>query len=298
MKYNELNLKAFVPHGIPLNESNNVVQRRAINAYNLKAFEDWFKGVQDFIRSFQAPYSIEACTACSNEELQRFIEEAGASYYLVNHDISAEFVKDLYTTPVGSIAIINSLVKYVCNNSDVTGSILQTEEPHVYDVSVSGDIIGSDFSTSVVNRLIENLNNLVPVSEKWRGFIFTEKDTIPAYAGGTTISSIEARNDVSEYRTAWFNASHTDMTLPKGASLFIFTIDNEYDYCIPATSTTANTWLTLVEAYTASGQKVELTSSEYQLRIYSLSAKRITFAYRGPNSSIQLSRITYKVNFQ
>lgn len=298
MKYDELDLHQLLPYGIPVNDTDHVESKNFINDFFLMGMQNWYKGIQSFAPGCSAPYSLEGNLLCDDRILQRFIEESNLSYYNVNHNILAKFVHDLYTAPLGTQALLTSLVQYASNNANVSAEAILSDQPHIYNIHVSGDIVGSDFTNQVIARLNESLNTVLPASEKWNGFTFTEEDEISTYAGGSTSASVETRNDVSEYRTAWFNVGHTDMTLYKGMTANVFDINNEYEYCIPATSTTANTWLTLVEAYTASGQKVELTSSEYQLRVYSLAAKRVIFTYRGSNSSIQLSRIIYKVNFQ
>mgnify|MGYP003289594089 CR=1 FL=1 len=220
MKYDELDLHNLLPYGIPLNTADHVEPTGYINDFFLIGFTTQYEVIQYFAPGCSAPYSLEANRICDDSVLQRFIEEAGAEYYPVDHEILAQFTQKLYTIPLGTPAIVDALVKYACDNDDVTGKIEATTVPHVYDIAVSGDIVGSSLTADVVSRLEGNLDNLLPVSEQWHGFNFTEEDQASSYAGASVpdVSALNYINYADGTRLGWMNTQKTSEMIASGTT--------------------------------------------------------------------------------
>ena len=220
MKYDTLDLHELLPYGVPVNDGNSVKQTGYINNFFLNGFTTQFEVIKDFAQGCSAPYSLEATRICSDTILKRFIEEAGAEYYTVDHEILAQFTHSLYTIPLGSLAIVNALVQYACENNNVYSQIEPTGAPHVYDIAVSGDIVGSSITTDIVNRLEHNLNNLLPASEQWRGFNFTDEDEVPAHVAAAVLNvdEIDYINNTEEIRLGWFMNARGPKTTTAGGT--------------------------------------------------------------------------------
>lgn len=180
MKYNELDLTAFLPDGQPLNEADRVESKGYINAFFLRAFEWWYEKKAHYAISYAAPYSLDACMACTQAELQRFIEEGGQPFYSGNSiETNARFAHAIYTQQVGTSGRVDSVVKYILNNSDVSGRVSYDGlPPHYYNIIASGDLTASTLTPEVMSRIEALLNDLAPVTEKINGVVLEQTTNI------------------------------------------------------------------------------------------------------------------------
>lgn len=180
MKYNELDLTAFLPDGQPLNEENHVESNGYINAFFLRAFEWWYGKFAHYAKSYAAPYSLDACMACTQAELQQFIEEGGQPFYAGNSvETNALFAHAIYTQPVGTAGRVDSVVKYILNNADVHGRVDYTGlPPHYYNVIASGDLTASTLTPEIMARIDALLDELAPVTEKINGVVLEQTTNV------------------------------------------------------------------------------------------------------------------------
>lgn len=176
MRYDELDLTQLLPDGQPLNEENHVENRGYINAFFLRAFEWWYREFAHYAKSYAAPYSLDACMACTQSELQRFIEEAGCIFYNGNSiETNATFTNSLYTIPLGTDGIINAITQYIFNSRAVTGTVDYTGlQAHHYRIIAEGELESGEITPEVMARFDAILNNFVPVTEKIDGFTLRE----------------------------------------------------------------------------------------------------------------------------
>ena len=179
MQYNELDLDRLIPNGAPLNEDAEVIPKGAINAFFLRGFEAWYADLEDMAAGASAPFSLAGCMACSNDELNRFLAEYGAEAYdSLEHGTKARFVHSLATTGLGTQGIIDAIIKYVFNSSDVTGqAVYDGCAPHYFKIHASGDIMAADLTDLATTRLIDNLDKFNLCTEKLNGLTYTQQET-------------------------------------------------------------------------------------------------------------------------
>lgn len=179
MKYNELDLNYFIPDGLRVNDSDIIEKRNAINTFFLRAFELWYRNnLQDHTINVQAPYSMEALMACSDLELDTFLEELGAHNYAVDletpaesvHEAKAAFVYALKTCGYGTVELIDAIVKFAFNRDSVRSFVDYENCPdHHFNLDIRGDVSSIDIMDTIKSRIIYNLNKYNLVTEKLLG---------------------------------------------------------------------------------------------------------------------------------
>lgn len=193
MRYNELQLERLTPDGLPLNDSAQLVSRGAINKFFLNAFNAFYNSIRHEVRAAQAPFSLDACLACDDDELNDFLQEAGASvFYPLVHDIKARFVNALAVSPVCSDDIIDALTKYAFERSTVTGrAVYDGCAPYHFKILLSGDITRADLARVIGNRINANVNLFNTCTEILDGFTAeqVERNAEAVYVGGEAVSA-------------------------------------------------------------------------------------------------------------
>jgi len=176
MRYNELNLIPLLPDGQPVNEESHVESRGYINAFFLRAFEWWYGKFSHYALSFAAPYNLEACMACNQAELQKFIEEAGVRFYNTNATATnAAFANALFTIPWGTPPMVEAFAKYILNSPNTTGSVdYNGLPPHHYTLLLDGELDAAELTPEILTRISDAANDLAPVTEKLDGVVLTE----------------------------------------------------------------------------------------------------------------------------
>lgn len=168
MKFYELDLRQIVPYGIPLNTDAHVEYTGYINDFFLKGFENFFgqlfkvengELVIDYSRSCAAPDSIFACEFCSDSQLEDAITSDGFKYYTANdHDVNAKFMYDLNNIQFGTEGWLTAVAQYVSNSHDVIAKpIYEGKDPYHYGIYFGGDITSSANTSTIIDRMIENL---------------------------------------------------------------------------------------------------------------------------------------------
>lgn len=176
MKFYDLDLTQFVPHGIPLNSEAHVEYTGYVNEFFLKAAKKiqeqlWqFVGTlqTDYSRSCAAPNSLTAYTMCTDAQLQDKIAGLGFVYYPLNvHKVNAQFAYDLENIQFGTEQWTDAVTKYICNSENVTGTIAYNVydeqgnwKPYCYSIIINGDIGNSINTEAIKGRLVENLEML------------------------------------------------------------------------------------------------------------------------------------------
>lgn len=199
MKYYNIDLTQFVPYGIPLNSTDKVESKNHINEFFLHGFENWYNHlftvddigtlVRDYSRSCTAPYSLAACRYCTDDQLEKFIQNEGFIYYAANdHDINAKFVYDLFRYTYGTQEYLSSIAQYVSNNPDVDAELLYDGyKVYEYGIRLYGDILGAENILTMVDRILEHLKVLGTAHTRLQTVEFedtsSEIDTYAACAG-------------------------------------------------------------------------------------------------------------------
>lgn len=190
MRYNELNLKEFVPSFLKIVSDKSVQSRNAVNEFFLQAFELFYKPIQNISVSMSTPSSLDACEACSSDILMDYYKEFNIPYlFECSLEARQNFLYRVSTNPLGTQKIVDSVVKYVGSREDASGVAFPTESPHVYSLKVSGNITGLD-TDDFVRRYIQVANSVIPVTETLIDVSFEEKSPIQCYVG-TQSSSCE-----------------------------------------------------------------------------------------------------------
>lgn len=169
MKFYELDLRQIIPYGIPLNTDAHVEYTRHINDFFLQGFESFFgqlfkvengELVIDYSRSCAAPDSLFACEFCSDSQLEDAITSAGFKYYTANdHVINAKFMYDLNNIQFGTEGWLTAVAQYVANSHNVIAKpIYEGKDPYHYGLYLGGDITSSVNTSTIIDRMIENLN--------------------------------------------------------------------------------------------------------------------------------------------
>ena len=165
MPFYEIDLTQLIPHGVPLNSSNKVVARQALNEFFLKGFENWFKqlfktvdGVleRDYSRSTCRYNSLEACNKCTDAQLADAIVELGFPYYSGNlHEVNALFLYNMYNNPP---ELLDSVCKYCANSNEVEFKAVYNPENYnnfMYTIRVYGDLTSIPNIQELPERLFE-----------------------------------------------------------------------------------------------------------------------------------------------
>ena len=195
MKFYELDLQQIIPYGIPLNTSDHVEYRSYINDFFLQGFENYFNqlftvGVDgleiDYSRSCANNASLYACNFCNDNQLKDFILEAGFAYYPTNdHSINAEFLYRLNSEPFGSISYTTAIAQYVSNSDAVFAELMyEGYNPYCYGIRLYGDVAGAVDTSTICQRLLENLKLLGTAHTKLDEIWFEDTSSdVDAYVG-------------------------------------------------------------------------------------------------------------------
>lgn len=168
MKFYELDLRQIIPYGIPLNTDSHVEYTGYINDFFLQGFENYFSQlfkvennelVIDYSRSCAAPDSLFACEFCSDNQLEDAITGAGFKYYTTNdHAVNAKFVYDLNNIQFGTEGWLTAAAQYAANSRNIIAKPVYGDKgPYHYGIYLSGDITSSANTSTILNRMIENL---------------------------------------------------------------------------------------------------------------------------------------------
>ena len=202
MKFYELDLRQIVPHGIPINTAPHVESTGYINDFFLQGFETWFARLftvedgelyTDYSRSCTAPNTTFACSFCTDAQLATMITEAGFKYYPTNrHEVNAQFAYDLSHVQYGTGGWMDALIKYVANSPDVTAEPIYDEdkEPFHYGIYISGDIVDSANTSTILARMIDGLKVVGTAHTCADEFIF--EDTSSTINTHAAVAAIDA----------------------------------------------------------------------------------------------------------
>ena len=168
MKFYELDLRQIIPYGVPLNTDAHVEYTGYINDFFLQGFESFFgqlfkvengELVIDYSRSCAAPDSLFACEFCSDGQLEDAITSAGFKYYTANdHAVNAKFMYDLNNIQFGTEGWLTAVAQYVANSPNVIAKpIYEGKAPYHYGIYFGGDISSSANTSTIIDRMIENL---------------------------------------------------------------------------------------------------------------------------------------------
>lgn len=195
MRYDDLKLERLTPDGLPLNDSAQLVSRGAINKFFLNAFDAFYNSIRHEVRAVQAPFSLDACLACDDDELNGFLQEAGAAvFYPLDHDIKARFVNALAVSQLCSDDIIDALTKYAFERSTVTGrAVYDGCAPYHFKILLSGDITRADLSSVIGERINTNVNLFNTCTEMFDGFDAeqVERNAEAVHVGGEAVSACQ-----------------------------------------------------------------------------------------------------------
>lgn len=194
MKFYELDLRQIVPYGIPLNTDAHVEYTGHINDFFLQGFENFFvqlfkvengKLVIDYSRSCTAPDSLFACEFCSDGQLEDAITSAGFKYYTANdHAVNAKFMYDLNNIQFGTEGWLTAVAQYVSNSPDIIAKpIYEGKDPYHYGIYLGGDITSSANTSTIIDRMIENLKVVGTAHTQVDEFVVEDTSSgISAYA--------------------------------------------------------------------------------------------------------------------
>ena len=194
MKFYELDLRQIVPYGIPLNTNSHVEYTRYINDFFLQGFENFFgqlfkvengELVIDYSRSCAAPDSLFACEFCSDSQLDDAITSAGFKYYTANdHAVNAKFMYDLNNIQFGTEGWLTAVAQYVANSPNVIAKpIYEGKDPYHYGIYLGGDITSSANTSTIIDRMIENLKVVGTAHTQVDEFVVEDTSSnISAYA--------------------------------------------------------------------------------------------------------------------
>lgn len=168
MKFYELDLRQIVPYEIPLNTDAHVEYTGYINDFFLQGFENFFGHLFkvengeltiDYSRSCSAPNSLFTCMFCTEGQLEDVITSAGFKYYTANdHAVNAKFMYDLNNIQFGTEGWLTAVARYVSNSPNVFAKpIYEGKEPYHYGIYFGGDISSSANTSTIIDRMIENL---------------------------------------------------------------------------------------------------------------------------------------------
>ena len=194
MKFYELDLRQIIPYGIPLNTDSHVEYTRYINDFFLQGFENYFgqlfkvengELVIDYSRSCAAPDSLFACEFCSDSQLEDTITSAGFKYYTANdHAVNAKFMYDLNNIQFGTEGWLTAVAQYVANSHTIVAKpIYEGKDPYHYGIYLGGDITSSANTSTIIDRMIENLKVVGTAHTQVDEFVIEDTSSnIGAYA--------------------------------------------------------------------------------------------------------------------
>ena len=194
MKFYELDLRQIVPYGVPLNTDVHVEYTGYINDFFLKGFESFFgqlfkvengELIIDYSRSCAAPDSLFACEFCSDGQLEEAITSAGFKYYTANdHAVNAKFMYDLNNIQFGTEGWLTAVAQYVANSPNVIAKpIYEGKDPYHYGIYFGGDISSSANTSTIIDRIIENLKVVGTAHTQVDEFVIEDTSSqIGAYA--------------------------------------------------------------------------------------------------------------------
>ena len=194
MKFYELDLRQIVPYGIPLNTDAHVEYTGYINDFFLQGFENFFgqlfkvengELVIDYSRSCAAPDSLFACEFCTDGQLEDAITSAGFKYYTANdHAVNAKFMYDLNNIQFGTEGWLTAIAQYVANSPNVIAKpIYEGKDPYHYGIYFGGDITSSANTSTIIDRMIENLKVVGTAHTQVDEFVVEDTSSnISAYA--------------------------------------------------------------------------------------------------------------------
>ena len=194
MKFYELDLRQIVPYGIPLNTDAHVEYTGYINDFFLQGFENFFgqlfkvengELVIDYSRSCAAPDSLFACEFCTDGQLEDAITSAGFKYYTANdHAVNAKFMYDLNNIQFGTEGWLTAIAQYVANSPNVIAKpIYEGKDPYHYGIYFGGDITSSVNTSTIIDRMIENLKVVGTAHTQVDEFVVEDTSSnISAYA--------------------------------------------------------------------------------------------------------------------
>ena len=225
MKFYELDLRQIVPYGIPLNTEAHVEYTRYINDFFLQGFENFFgqlfkvengELVIDYSRSCAAPDSLFACGFCSDGQLEDAITSAGFKYYTANdHAVNAKFMYDLNNIQFGTEGWLTAVAQYVANSHAVIAKpIYEGKDPYHYGIYLGGDITSSANTSTIIDRMIENLKVVGTAHTQVDEFVVEDTTSqIEAYAAvGVTDVGILYETEIPVMYDVWLVSYGTNKT--------------------------------------------------------------------------------------
>ena len=225
MKFYELDLRQIVPYGIPLNTEAHVEYTRYINDFFLQGFENFFgqlfkvengELVIDYSRSCAAPDSLFACGFCSDGQLEDVITSAGFKYYTANdHAVNAKFMYDLNNIQFGTEGWLTAVAQYVANSHAVIAKpIYEGKDPYHYGIYLGGDISSSANTSTIIDRMIENLKVVGTAHTQVDEFVVEDTTSqIEAYAAvGVTDVGILYETEIPVMYDVWLVSYGTNKT--------------------------------------------------------------------------------------
>ena len=225
MKFYELDLRQIVPYGIPLNTEAHVEYTRYINDFFLQGFENFFgqlfkvengELVIDYSRSCAAPDSLFACGFCSDGQLEDVITSAGFKYYTANdHAVNAKFMYDLNNIQFGTEGWLTAVAQYVANSHAVIAKpIYEGKDPYHYGIYLGGDISSSANTSTIIDRMIENLKVVGTAHTQVDEFVVEDTTSqIGAYAAvGVTDVGILYETEIPVMYDVWLVSYGTNKT--------------------------------------------------------------------------------------
>ena len=225
MKFYELDLRQIVPYGIPLNTEAHVEYTRYINDFFLQGFENFFgqlfkvengELVIDYSRSCAAPDSLFACGFCSDSQLEDAITSAGFKYYTANdHAVNAKFMYDLNNIQFGTEGWLTAVAQYVANSHAVIAKpIYEGKDPYHYGIYLGGDISSSANTSTIIDRMIENLKVVGTAHTQVDEFVVEDTTSqIGAYAAvGVTDVGILYETEIPVMYDVWLVSYGTNKT--------------------------------------------------------------------------------------
>ena len=172
------NIDSYVTESV--NGKWEIVKHGKLNHFFLSAFDIIYHKLALVAATFEAPFTLSALQQCTDSQLESIFKSVDIIPYWadVEHDIKAKFLYNFFTnyTTITTDRGLTSLIQYVFNDINITGqSVSIKDNPHNYDILI--DITGTEqFIPNEVftARLIEFVNNIVPVTEKLRGLTYIE----------------------------------------------------------------------------------------------------------------------------
>lgn len=251
MKFYELDLRQIIPYGIPLNTESHVEYTRYINDFFLQGFENFFgqlfkvengELVIDYSRSCAAPDSLFACEFCSDRQLEDAITSAGFKYYTANdHAVNAKFMYDLNNIQFGTEGWLTAVAQYVANSHGVIAKpIYEGKDPYHYGIYLGGDITSSANTSTIIDRMIENLKVVGTAHTQVDEFVVEDTSSqIGAYAAvGVADIGILYETYIPSLFDVWLASYGTNKTNTVKAFRDCFNIDSKGAFTVVSAAPT------------------------------------------------------------